>query len=367
VYTPVAADAGATLEVTVTATGPGGSGQATSNATATVTEAPQNTAVPTISGSAVQGKTLTASPGGWAAYPAPAYSYQWQRCNQSGGSCANISAATASTYVLQRTDMANTVRVAVTAANNVGTPSSAASATTATVAGPPVNTSVPLVSGTTTQGNTLTTTSGAWTGYPTPTYTYQWRRCNTLGEACTAISGATSTTYTLTSADVGFTLRAYVTAANTAGSVLARSAQTAVIQPGVSTGAAILGVAGGAPQLRIAADAGPGMPALARVVIKLPGGMSFAKLENVVHALRVLDRGGHRLAVSASLRHGALVLVLHKPPRSLTVEIGAAALSVTHPVEVRVRDHPGTVAQLKLTVTDASGGVVRLSVRFRLR
>jgi hypothetical protein len=49
------------------------------------------------------------------------------------------------------------------------------------------------------------------------------------------------------------------------------------------------------------------------------------------------------------------------------VEIGAAALSVTHPVEVRVRDHPGTVAQLKLTVTDASGGVVRLSVRFRLR
>ena len=38
----------------------------------------------------------------------------------------------------------------------------------------PVNTSPPVISGTTQVGQTLSITGNTWTGFPTPTYTYQW-------------------------------------------------------------------------------------------------------------------------------------------------------------------------------------------------
>lgn len=77
----------------------------------------------------------------------------------------------------------------------------------------PVNTVAPAVTGTATQGQTLTTTNGTWTGSPTPTYTRQWRRNGT------AIAGATNTTYVLQAADVGTTITCLVTATNTLGAV----------------------------------------------------------------------------------------------------------------------------------------------------
>lgn len=87
----------------------------------------------------------------------------------------------------------------------------------------PVNTAAPTISGTTQVGQTLSSTTGTWTGTPTPTYTYQWQR-NTSN-----ISGATSSTYVIQSADVGNTLRCVVTATNTAGSTSANSNSTATV------------------------------------------------------------------------------------------------------------------------------------------
>ncbi|MER6631637.1 hypothetical protein ABT301_26045 [Streptomyces sp. NPDC000987] len=54
----------------------------------------------------------------------------------------------------------------------------------------------PTVSGTTKVGSTLTAKNGSWSVKPTG-YTYQWYR------GSTAISGATSATYKLTSAEKG--------------------------------------------------------------------------------------------------------------------------------------------------------------------
>jgi hypothetical protein len=53
------------------------------------------------------------------------------------------------------------------------------------------------------QGQLLTLTQGSWTGIPAPTVTDQWMRCTSAVQStCTAISGATTTSYTLTASDV---------------------------------------------------------------------------------------------------------------------------------------------------------------------
>jgi hypothetical protein len=93
----------------------------------------------------------------------------------------------------------------------------------------PASTSAPTVSGTAQQSQTLTASSGSWTGSTPITYGYQWRRCNTSGGSCTDVSGATGPSYALAAADVGATIRVRVSATNSAGSVTADSAQTAVV------------------------------------------------------------------------------------------------------------------------------------------
>lgn len=75
----------------------------------------------------------------------------------------------------------------------------------------PVNTVAPAVTGTTTQGQVLSCTTGTWNNSPT-SYGYQWRRSGT------AINGATSSTYTLVVGDVGSTIDCLVTATNSGGS-----------------------------------------------------------------------------------------------------------------------------------------------------
>ena len=58
---------------------------------ATVISAPGNLTLPTISGTPQQGQTLTASNGTWSNSPT-SYSYQWARCDSTGGNCtASIS------------------------------------------------------------------------------------------------------------------------------------------------------------------------------------------------------------------------------------------------------------------------------------
>jgi hypothetical protein len=96
--------------------------------------------------------------------------------------------------------------------------------------GPPANTAPPVISGTTTVGNQLTASTGTWSGAP-GAFTYQWRRCDSAGNACSDIAGAGGSTYTLVAGDVGSTLRVAVTATNGAGSAVATSAATAVIAP----------------------------------------------------------------------------------------------------------------------------------------
>ncbi len=204
---------------------------------APVGSTPVNTSLPTISGTVKQGQTLSASNGSWTGSPT-AYAYRWDRCTASGAICADIGGATSSSYVLALGDVGSTIRVVVTASNSHGS-ASATSSQTAVVTGlPPANTSLPTISGTVTQGHTLTASNGSWSNSPTG-YGYQWRRCNSSGASCSDISGAGSSAYALVLADADSTIRVVVTATNIWGSTSATSSQTVSVSglvTGVSAG-----------------------------------------------------------------------------------------------------------------------------------
>jgi len=136
-YTLVAADVGARLRVRVTATNSAGGTTDASNATQVVSasKAPVNTKRPTITGSMVEGTTLTLDRGTWTG--ASTFSFQWFRCNSAGGACVPIPGATGSQYRLTAADVGHKIRANVTARNTRG-PTTVMSGEPATVvpAGP---------------------------------------------------------------------------------------------------------------------------------------------------------------------------------------------------------------------------------------
>ena len=71
-----------------------------------------NQVLPVVTGSAVQGQTLTLVTAGiWAGSPAPTLSEQWQRCDGAGANCTDIAGATGSSYQPVAADLGATTRV----------------------------------------------------------------------------------------------------------------------------------------------------------------------------------------------------------------------------------------------------------------
>jgi len=80
--------------------------------------APQG-GIPTISGTTEVGQSLTATPGQWSPSPS-AISYQWERCNAAGVSCAAIAGATGPVYTLVPADSGGEIAVRVLASDADG-------------------------------------------------------------------------------------------------------------------------------------------------------------------------------------------------------------------------------------------------------
>jgi hypothetical protein len=108
----------------------------------------------------------------------------------------------------------------------------------------PVNTVPPTVSGTPLQGQALTEANGLWTNSPA-SFSYQWEDCNSAGNNCSPITGASSQTYALSASDVGHTIRVQESATNAggAGGPVASVPTTVVTAP--ATGGGSTGTAGG--------------------------------------------------------------------------------------------------------------------------
>ncbi|HET7515720.1 MAG TPA: hypothetical protein VFJ60_13025, partial [Gaiella sp.] len=95
---------------------------------------PTNTSDPTISGVALTGNVLQATPGTWSP-AAETFAYRWLRCNPSGGddssetTCAAIDGATRQTYTVVSADVGKRIRVRVSATNKGGTTQATSAAT----------------------------------------------------------------------------------------------------------------------------------------------------------------------------------------------------------------------------------------------
>ena len=206
---------------------------------------PVNTTPPAVSGTEKVGETLTATTGTWTGTPTPTYSYQWKSCDSAvGGTCVDVG-TDSSTYALQAGDYQRFIEVEVTATNTVAS-ETADSARTGAVAGTaPVNTTPPAVSSTEKVGETLTATTGTWTGVPAPALTYQWQGSASIGGPWTDIAGATANSYTVLPGVLGTYLRAQVTGSNVAGASTANAVgvHIALVPPSVVTAASISGPA----------------------------------------------------------------------------------------------------------------------------
>ena len=98
--------------------------------------APANSSPPSISGRAIEWRTLSESHGSWAPSPTT-YAYQWQRCDAAGGRCVAIAGASAQSYRPGASDVGATIRVLETAGDRAGSGRAAVSSTTAVVAASP--------------------------------------------------------------------------------------------------------------------------------------------------------------------------------------------------------------------------------------
>jgi len=120
----------------------------------------------------------------------------------------------------------------VTATNSAGTtgPVNSKPSDLVSAAAAPVFKTAPTVVGKAQVGEALVAKVGTFTGGIPTKYALQWQSCDKTGANCTNISGATSESYGVRSADVDHTLRVQVNASNDYGKATQTSEHTAVVQ-----------------------------------------------------------------------------------------------------------------------------------------
>jgi len=198
-----------------------------------VNQAPVASAV-SITGSTILGATLTGH-----------YTYTDNESNAEGTSTFRwlrddvaISGATGLTHVIVLADQGHTIKFEITPVASVGTSPGtpvASSGTSIPANAAPVYSGA-TITGTATEGQTLTAVKGTYSdadGDAEGTPTYQWLICATVGGTYTNISGATNSTYVIQSGDVGKYIKVDITPTATTGTspgLAVRSVATNQIQ-----------------------------------------------------------------------------------------------------------------------------------------
>lgn len=179
-------------------------------------------------------------------------------------------------------DVGHTVRVTETATNAGGSSTPAVSAATGVVQplpspvlARPANTSGPVVSGSTTLGQSLATSTGAWSGTAPISYSYQWQRCD---PGCASIPAATASAYQLVSADQGALIQVVVTASNSAGIDQATSNRVGPISAGLIAGTVLRMLKPAEVCARVSIGRVCLPAARSRHIVLVPGGVAWRGL-----------------------------------------------------------------------------------------
>ena len=238
-YTLVADDEGKAIKVRVSFSDDDDNEETlTSVATAAVAPRPNipATGLPTISGTAQVGETLTVDTSGISdanGLTGASFGYQWIASD--GNANTEIQGATASTYTLVAADEGKTIKVRVSFTDDANNQETLTSVATAAVSAAPNSpaTGLPAISGTAQVGETLTTdTSGISdaNGLTSASFGYQW--ISSDGNGDTEIQGATASTYTLVAADEGKTIKVRVSFTDDDDNVETLTSEpTAAVQP----------------------------------------------------------------------------------------------------------------------------------------
>jgi GH25 family lysozyme M1 (1,4-beta-N-acetylmuramidase) len=241
---------------------------------ATPATAPVLSTAPSVVGTAQVGKVLAAIPGRWTGQKPVAFTYQWESCSATGTGCVPIAGATSENFTPTGAESGHAVVALVTAANSVASISATSPATVAITGSgtvvptptptptpgstAPVATTPPQIEGDAVAGETLSLLTGDWGG-STTSFSHQWERCNTAGESCVPIAGATATQYVLTPGDIGSTVGLAETATDSGGSGTSSAEPTPVVTaqplptPVVRTATAVAGAPGAVRTLDAAA------------------------------------------------------------------------------------------------------------------
>jgi hypothetical protein len=229
-------DVGKTIGLTVTATDSTGSTSAYASLVGPVASAKPllvSTAQPQVTGLAIEGKQLQVTAGAWSPTPT-SLTYGWRRCNANGRVCAAIAGANASAYTVAAADVGHALVALVQAGFGTSTQAALSTASPVAIGGDvagPSHSAPPSIRGVARRGVRLTGSVGLWAGVGTLAYKYQWYRCNADGAHCSAIHGATKTTYRTVPADSGRMLGFTVRATDSTGTASAYSSLLGPVAP----------------------------------------------------------------------------------------------------------------------------------------
>jgi hypothetical protein len=312
---------------------------------------PTNTMKPVISGSPRDGETLSVAPGDWTSAGAVSYAYRWQRC---GGAVRNVAlgkpafasrelpgneageAVDGSPWTYWNSgdyppqwievDLEAPYPLRMIRASITQLPDGVTTHDFLTAGPNPLDEFQPLAtfSGFTKDQQVLehagppaeveyilveTTASPSWVA---------WREIEALS-GCTDIPGATGTSYTLTPADIGSTVRAVVTATNSSGPTAAASSATATIAPLAPVNVAMPAISGTAKhRYRLSATPGSwrGTPPLSytyqwqRCKGTTTNCINIPLATEPTYVVRLADTGSTlRVAVTASNSAGSATAV----------------------------------------------------------
>ncbi|MDQ3023907.1 MAG: hypothetical protein M3R04_05935, partial [bacterium] len=165
------------------------------------------------------GSVLTGTNGTWAGSATITFVYAWLADG------VVIVGATTNSYTSTSAELGKVLSLRVTATNSGGTVAATSSVTGAVIPLPPENVTRPLLSGQAVVGESLSGTDGTWDGSPTG-FTYVWRE---NGVPISSGVGTTSTSYILTTAQLGKVISFRVFATNAGGTTFSTSLGTAAV------------------------------------------------------------------------------------------------------------------------------------------